>query len=138
MTIKVGDRLPDATLAESTKFDEFCPVAPESVSVAEATKGKRVVIFGLPGAFTPTCSAKHVPGYLSNHDAIKAKNVDEIWCLATTDGFAMAAQTTHFAVHRFHPHPVAIRDACGLCRFCVYKQVVMCMYLAQPGVLRIP
>jgi peroxiredoxin len=91
MTIKVGDRLPDATLAESTQFGEFCPVAPENVSVAEATKGKRIVMFGLPGAFTPTCSAKHVPGYLTNLDAIKAKKVDEIWCLAANDGFVMAA-----------------------------------------------
>ena len=91
MTIKVGDRLPDATLAESTQFGEFCPVAPENVSVAEATKGKRIVMFGLPGAFTPTCSAKHVPGYLENLDKLKAKKVDEIWCLAVNDGFVMAA-----------------------------------------------
>ncbi|CAN5925534.1 peroxiredoxin [soil metagenome] len=91
MTIKIGERLPDATLGESTSFGEFCPVAPENVSVAAATKGKRVVIFGVPGAFTPTCSAQHVPGFLANHDAIKAKNVDEIWCIATNDGFVMAA-----------------------------------------------
>ncbi|HSO35961.1 MAG TPA: peroxiredoxin [Labilithrix sp.] len=91
MTIKIGERLPDATLSESTSFGEFCPVAPENVSVAAATKGKRVVIFGVPGAFTPTCSAQHVPGFLANHDAIKAKNVDEIWCIATNDGFVMAA-----------------------------------------------
>lgn len=91
MTIKVGDKLPDATLAESTSFGEFCPVAPEQVSVATATKGKRIVIFGVPGAYTPTCSAQHVPGYLTNLDAIKAKNVDEVWCLATNDGFVMAA-----------------------------------------------
>lgn len=91
MTINVGDRLPDATLSESTQFGEFCPVAPEKVSVAEAIKGKRVVIFGLPGAFTPTCSAQHVPGYLANLDALKAKKVDEVWCVAVNDGFVMAA-----------------------------------------------
>ena len=91
MTIKIGDRVPDATLSESTSFGEFCPVAPESVSVAEATKGKRIVLFGLPGAFTPTCSAQHVPGYLANLDALKAKKVDEVWCVATNDGFVMAA-----------------------------------------------
>jgi peroxiredoxin len=91
MTIKIGDHLPDATLSESTAFGEFCPVAPEKVSVAEAVKGKRIIIFGLPGAFTPTCSAQHVPGFLANYDAIKAKNVDEIWCIATNDGFVMAA-----------------------------------------------
>jgi peroxiredoxin len=91
MTIKVGDRLPDATLSESTQFGEFCPVSPENVSVADATKGKRIVMFGLPGAFTPTCSAKHVPGYLGNLDALKAKKVDEVWCLSVNDGFVMAA-----------------------------------------------
>ncbi len=91
MTIKIGDQLPDATLSESTSFGEFCPVAPENVSVAAAVKGKRIVIFGVPGAFTPTCSAQHVPGFLANFDAIKAKNVDEIWCIATNDGFVMAA-----------------------------------------------
>lgn len=91
MTIQIGDRFPDATLAESTSFGEHCPVAPESVNVADALKGKRVVIFGVPGAFTPTCSAQHVPGFLSNLDAIKAKGVDEVWCIATNDGFVMAA-----------------------------------------------
>lgn len=91
MTIKIGDRIPDATLTESTQFGEACPIAPETLSVAEATKGKRVVIFGLPGAFTPTCSAKHVPGYVANLDALKAKKVDEVWCVSVNDGFVMAA-----------------------------------------------
>jgi len=91
MTIKIGERIPDATLSESTTFGEFCPVSPSNLSVAEATKGKRIVLFALPGAYTPTCSAQHVPGYLAQHDAIKAKNVDEIWCLATNDAFVMAA-----------------------------------------------
>jgi peroxiredoxin len=89
--IKIGDRIPDATLTESTEFGEACPVSPASVSVAEATKGKRVVIFGLPGAYTPTCSAKHVPGYLENLDALKAKKVDEVWCVSLNDGYVMAA-----------------------------------------------
>jgi peroxiredoxin len=91
MTIKIGDRIPDATLTESTAFGEHCPVAPENVSVASAMKGKRIVMFGLPGAFTPTCSAKHVPGFLAHLDAFKAKKVDEIWCVATNDGWVMAA-----------------------------------------------
>lgn len=91
MTIKIGDTLPDATLYESTQFGEFCPLGPEKVSVAAATKGKRVVIFGLPGAYTPTCSAKHVPGYVANADALRAKGVDEIWCISVNDGFVMAA-----------------------------------------------
>lgn len=91
MTIKIGDTLPDATLTESTEFGEACPVAPTTLSVADATKGKRIVIFGLPGAYTPTCSAKHVPGYVQNLDALKAKKVDEVWCIASNDGFVMAA-----------------------------------------------
>jgi peroxiredoxin len=89
--IQVGDRIPDATLFESTEMGEFCPVAPGKLSVAEATKGKRIVIFGLPGAYTPTCSSKHVPGYLQHLDAIKAKGVDEVWCVAVNDGYVMAA-----------------------------------------------
>ena len=89
--IKIGDHIPDATLAESTEFGEACPLAPKNVSVAEATKGKRVVIFGLPGAYTPTCSAQHVPGYVKNLDALKAKKVDEVWCVSVNDGFVMAA-----------------------------------------------
>jgi peroxiredoxin len=89
--IKIGDNLPDATLTESTEFGEACPVAPKKVSVAEASQGKKIVIFGLPGAYTPTCSAKHVPGYLGQRDALVGKGVDEIWCVSVNDGFVMAA-----------------------------------------------
>jgi peroxiredoxin len=89
--IKIGDFIPDATLTESTEFGEACPIAPANVSVAEATKGKRVVIFGLPGAYTPTCSAKHVPGYLAHLADFKAKKIDEVWCVSLNDGFVMAA-----------------------------------------------
>jgi glutaredoxin/glutathione-dependent peroxiredoxin len=91
MPIQIGDRLPDATLSESTEFGEACPVAPKQVSVAEATAGKRIVIFGLPGAYTPTCSAQHVPGYLEHLDRLRAKGVDEVWCVSVNDGFVMAA-----------------------------------------------
>jgi peroxiredoxin len=89
--IKIGDHIPDATLSETTEFGEACPVSPQSVSVAEATRGKRVVIFGLPGAYTPTCSAKHVPGYVQHLADLKAKKVDEVWCVSLNDGFVMAA-----------------------------------------------
>jgi peroxiredoxin len=89
--IKIGDPIPDATLTESTEFGEACPIAPKSVSVAEATKGKRIVLFGLPGAYTPTCSAKHVPGYVEHLADLKAKKVDEVWCVSVNDGFVMAA-----------------------------------------------
>jgi glutaredoxin/glutathione-dependent peroxiredoxin len=93
MAISVGDRLPMGTLAESTEFDPAagCPINPQDVAVAEAVKGKRIVIFGVPGAFTPTCSAKHLPGYVRQSVSLKAKQVDEIWCVATNDAFVMAA-----------------------------------------------
>lgn len=93
MTIKVGDRLPDGVLFESTGYSDenHCPVRPGQVKVEELLKGKRVVIFGLPGAFTLTCSGKHLPGYLVNYDKFKAKKVDEIWCVSVNDGYVMAA-----------------------------------------------
>ena len=89
--IKIGDRIPESTLHESTGFGEACPLSPKPVSVVEGTQGKRVVIFGLPGAYTPTCSAKHVPGYLASYDELRAKNVDEVWCVSVNDGYVMAA-----------------------------------------------
>ena len=89
--INVGDKLPEATLYESTGFGEACPLSPNPVNTVEATKGKRIVIFALPGAYTPTCSSKHVPGYLANLDALKAKKVDEVWCVSVNDGYVMAA-----------------------------------------------
>ncbi len=91
MTIKVGDRVPDGRLTESTEFGEACPLAPKDVNISEAVKGKKIAVFGLPGAYTPTCSAKHVPSYLENLDKLKAKGVDEVWCVAVNDGFVMAA-----------------------------------------------
>ncbi len=89
--IKLGDRVPDATLYETTEFGDACPLSPKPVSVTEATKGKRVVVFGLPGAYTPTCSAQHVPGYVANIDKLKSMKVDEVWCVSVNDGFVMAA-----------------------------------------------
>jgi peroxiredoxin len=91
MSISIGDRVPEATLTESTEFGEACPVAPTPVPVSEALKGKRVVIFGLPGAYTPTCSSKHVPGYIEHLPQLKAKGVSEVWCVSVNDGFVMAA-----------------------------------------------
>lgn len=89
--ITPGTKLPDATLYESKAFGDACPLSPEKVAVADAVKGKKVVIFGLPGAYTPTCSAKHVPGYVEKLDALKAKGVDEVWCVSVNDGYVMAA-----------------------------------------------
>lgn len=92
MTIKAGDKLPDGKLMESTEFDSatHCAMGPKEVNVADAAKGKKIAVFGLPGAYTPTCSAKHVPSYLQNFDALKAKGVSEIWCVAVNDAFVMA------------------------------------------------
>lgn len=92
MTIKVGDRLPEGQLQEFIEVEtEGCPLGPNTFSVGEITRGKKIVIFGLPGAFTPTCSAKHVPGYVEKFDALKARGVDEIWCLSVNDAFVMGA-----------------------------------------------
>ncbi len=93
MTIQAGDKLPEGKLMEATEFDGAtgCPMPPKEVNVAEASKGKKIVVFGLPGAFTPTCNNNHVPSYVANFDKLKAKGVDEIWCLATNDAFVMAA-----------------------------------------------
>lgn len=91
MTIQIGDTFPDATLRETVQFGDACPLAPEAFSAQKALEGKKVVIFGLPGAYTPTCSAQHVPGYVANLDALKAKGVDEVWCVSVNDAFVMAA-----------------------------------------------
>jgi len=90
--IKVGDTLPEGTLSEFIEVaTEGCSVGPNNFKVSELTKGKKIAVFGLPGAFTPTCSAQHVPGYLKNYDALKAKGVDEIWCVSVNDAFVMGA-----------------------------------------------
>ena len=92
MAIKVGDKLPDGILTEMIETETAgCTIGPNNFPVTEQAKGKRIAIFAVPGAFTPTCSAKHVPGYTANYDKIKAKKVDEIWCLAVNDAFVMGA-----------------------------------------------
>jgi peroxiredoxin len=92
MTIKVGDKLPDAQLHEFIEVETAgCSIGPNAFQVADLVRGKKIVIFGLPGAYTPTCSVKHVPSYLQHHDALKARGVDEIWCLAVNDAFVMGA-----------------------------------------------
>jgi len=92
MTIKVGDRLPPGTLSEYIDVEtEGCKVGPNQFPVDALTRGKKVVIFGLPGAFTPTCSAQHVPSYVKLYDELKAKGVDDILCLSVNDAFVMGA-----------------------------------------------
>jgi peroxiredoxin len=85
MTISVGDRIPSSTLVKATDN------GPEQVSSDEYFKGRRVALFSVPGAFTPTCSAKHLPGYLDKAGDLKAKGVDEIACTAVNDAFVMGA-----------------------------------------------
>jgi glutaredoxin/glutathione-dependent peroxiredoxin len=92
MTIKVGDKLPAGTLSEFIEVEgNGCSVGPNTFNVEDLTKGKKVVIFGLPGAFTPTCSAKHVPSYLADYDELQAKGVSEIICMSVNDPFVMGA-----------------------------------------------
>lgn len=93
MTIQVGEHLPEGTLMETTEFDASngCPMPPQKQDVLSQTKGKKIVIFGVPGAFTPLCSAQHLPGYVAHYDEIKAKGVDEVWCMAVNDALVMAA-----------------------------------------------
>ena len=85
MTINVGDSIPFVNLATMGAEGK------EDLSTDDLFKGKKVVIFGLPGAFTPTCSAKHLPGFVEHADAIKAKGIDTIVCIAVNDAFVMAA-----------------------------------------------
>ena len=92
MAIKVGDKLPQGNLTELIEQETpGCTIGPNNFSVTDLTKDKRIVIFGLPGAFTPTCSAKHVPGYVGRYQELKGKKVDEIWCVAVNDAFVMGA-----------------------------------------------
>ncbi|WP_338465693.1 peroxiredoxin [Novosphingobium sp. ZN18A2] len=85
MTISVGDRLPDVKLVMATAN------GPEAVQSADYFKGKRVALFSVPGAFTPTCSAKHLPGFVEKAGALKEKGIDEIACTAVNDAFVMGA-----------------------------------------------
>jgi peroxiredoxin (alkyl hydroperoxide reductase subunit C) len=90
--IEVGQKLPNATLYEfMNEESEGCSLGPNAFEVEKLAAGKKIVLFALPGAFTPTCSAKHVPGYVEHYDAIKAKGVDEIWCVSVNDPFVMGA-----------------------------------------------
>ena len=90
--IKVGDSLPSATLMEYSEIEgNGCSIGPNAVDVSKATAGKTIAIFGLPGAFTPTCSVKHVPGYVEKAHEFKDAGVDEIWCVSVNDAFVMGA-----------------------------------------------
>jgi peroxiredoxin len=92
MTIQIGDAVPEATLSEWVEVEgNGCALGPNPFKVSTLVRGKRIAVFGLPGAFTPTCSAQHLPGYIEQAAAFKAKGVDEIWCVAVNDPFVMGA-----------------------------------------------
>ncbi|MEX3688209.1 peroxiredoxin [Paraburkholderia sp. BR14263] len=117
--IKQGETLPEATLFEFVEdAREGCTLGPNSFDVQKEAAGKRVVIFGLPGAFTPTCSAKHVPGYVEHFDALRAAGVDEVWCVSVNDAFVMGAwgrdQRTSGKVRMMADGSAALTRALGL------------------------
>ncbi|MCM2251917.1 MAG: peroxiredoxin [Ramlibacter sp.] len=90
--IKVGDALPDVTVREYSEVEgEGCSIGPNPVKIAQVAAGKTIALFGLPGAFTPTCSAKHVPGYVEKADEFRKAGVDEIWCISVNDAYVMGA-----------------------------------------------
>ena len=90
--IKVGDTLPATTLMEFSEVEgNGCSIGPNAVDVAKATAGKTIALFALPGAFTPTCSARHVPSYVEKFSELMAAGVDEIWCVSVNDAFVMGA-----------------------------------------------
>jgi peroxiredoxin len=117
--IKVGDTLPAATLTEFSEVEgNGCSIGPNPVDVAKASAGKTIALFALPGAFTPTCSAKHVPGYVEKYNDLKAAGVDEIWCVSVNDAFVMGAwardQKTAGKVRMLGDGSAAFANATGL------------------------
>ncbi|WP_372659382.1 peroxiredoxin, partial [Hydrogenophaga sp.] len=90
--IKVGDKVPAVKLMEYSEVEgNGCSIGPNPVETQVVTAGKTIALFALPGAFTPTCSAKHVPGFVEKHAEFKAAGVDEIWCVSVNDAFVMGA-----------------------------------------------
>lgn len=117
--IKVGDKLPAGSLQEFIEVEgEGCSLGPNSFDIEKATAGKTVAIFALPGAFTPTCSAQHVPGYVAKAAELKAAGVDEIWCVSVNDAFVMGAwgrdQKTAGKVRMMADGSAAFAQAVGL------------------------
>ncbi|MEJ7932143.1 peroxiredoxin [Ramlibacter sp. AN1015] len=117
--IKVGDALPQVTLQEYSEVEgNGCSIGPNPVDVRQASAGKTIAVFGLPGAFTPTCSAKHVPGYVAQYDALRQAGVDEIWCVSVNDAFVMGAwardQQSGEKVRMLADGSADFTKACGL------------------------
>ena len=117
--IKRGDTLPAATLMEYVEVEgNGCSMGPNPVDVAKASAGKTIALFAVPGAFTPTCSAKHVPGYVAKFAELEAAGVDEIWCLSVNDVFVMGAwardQKTAGKIRMLADSSAAFAKATGL------------------------
>lgn len=117
--IKVGDRLPAGSLHEYVEVEgEGCSIGPNSFDIEKSCAGKTIAIFALPGAFTPTCSAKHVPGFVQAAADFKAAGVDEIWCVSVNDAFVMGAwgrdQKTAGAVRMMADGSADLARATGL------------------------
>jgi peroxiredoxin len=119
MTITAGQTLPAGTLTEFVEVEgNGCSIGPNAFQIADLVKGKKIAVFGLPGAYTPTCSAKHLPSFVQHFAALKAKGVDEVWCLATNDAFVMQAwgkaNGVEGKVRMFADGSVAYTKALGL------------------------
>ena len=117
--LKVGDKLPAAKLQEFIEVEgNGCSIGPNTFDVAQLTAGKKIAVFALPGAYTPTCSAKHVPGFVEKAAELKAAGVDEIWCLSVNDAFVMGAwgrdQKTGGKVRMMADGSAAFAQATGL------------------------
>jgi peroxiredoxin len=89
--LKVGDVLPNVVLTEYNETEGACAIGPNDIHISEITSGKTIAIFGVPGAFTPTCSAQHVPRFLEKFEVFKQLGVDEVWCISVNDSFVMGA-----------------------------------------------
>ena len=117
--IQVGDTLPSTVLMEFSEVEgDGCSLGPNAVDVTKASAGKTIAVFGLPGAYTPTCSAKHVPGYVESAQSFLAAGVDEIWCVSVNDAFVMGAwardQKTAGKVRMLADGSAAFATATGL------------------------
>lgn len=117
--LKVGDKLPAGTLQEFVETEgQGCPLGVNSFDIEKATAGKTIAIFALPGAFTPTCSAQHVPGYVQHHAELKSAGVDEVWCVSVNDAFVMGAwgrdQKTFGKLRMMADGSAAFAEAVGL------------------------
>lgn len=117
--LKVGDKLPEGTLQEFIEVEgDGCSLGPNSFEIGKLTAGKKIAVFALPGAFTPTCSAQHVPGFVKHAEDFKVAGIDEIWCVSVNDAFVMGAwgreQKTGSKVRMMADGSAAFAQATGL------------------------